>query len=84
MQFVREYAGKLWLPSMPRPGGNPDLIKYQFTTERSEGLSEQVTIRVGKTMKQLLIEKRIPNWQEVCRQALAKALKENGCDVPDY
>ncbi len=69
---------------MARPGGNPQLQEYQYSTTRSEALCKQLTIRVGKTMEQLLRDKKIENWQEVARVALAKALKDKGYDVPDY
>ncbi len=59
-----------------RPGGNPELKKYQFTTTREHPLTEQAAFRIDKPTKAALKAGKIPNWQEVCRQALEKALAE--------
>lgn len=37
-----------------RPGGNPDLKKYCFTTDRDEPLRERLQIRVPASMKKEL------------------------------
>jgi hypothetical protein len=55
-----------------RPGGNPDLQKYSFTTERDEPLRERLQIRVPASMKKELEAK--DNWQEFVRQAIAEKL----------
>lgn len=55
-----------------RPGGNPDLKKYSFTTDRDEPLRERLQIRVPASMKQELEAK--DNWQEFVRQAIAEKL----------
>ena len=55
-----------------RPGGNPDLKKYSFTTDRDEPLRERLQIRVPASMKQELKAK--DNWQEFVRQAIAEKL----------
>ncbi len=60
--------------SSGRPGGNPDLKKYGFTTDRPEPLRESVHVRVSASMKKQLKEKE--NWQEFVREAIAKALEE--------
>ena len=57
-----------------RPGGNPDLIKYAFKTDRDEPLREKVNLRVSKSMLEKLKEKE--NWHEFIRQAIARALEE--------
>lgn len=58
---------------MPNPKGNPEnLIK--LVTDRDEPLTETLTIRIGKPMKQKL--KSLDNYAEFCRQAIAKALRE--------
>ena len=59
-----------------RPGGNPDLKKYQFKTDREHPLTEQAAFRIDKPTKAALKAGKLPNWQEVCRQAIAKALEE--------
>ena len=56
-----------------RPGGNPDLKKYCFTTDRDEPLREKLQIRVPASMKKEL-EAR-DNWQEFVRQAIAEKLQ---------
>ena len=56
-----------------RPGGNPDLKKYCFTTDRDEPLRERLQIRVPASMKKELETK--DNWQEFVRQAIAEKLK---------
>lgn len=55
-----------------RPGGNPDLKKYSFTTNRDEPLRERLQIRVPASMKQELEAK--DNWQEFVRQAITEKL----------
>ena len=57
-----------------RPGGNPELAKFRFTTDRDEPLRERLQIRVPASMKQQLLTHE--NWQEFVRQAIAKALDE--------
>lgn len=59
---------------MSNPKGNPDIVKYGFTTDREEPLRERVQIRVPASMKEKLQEQE--NWQEFARQAIAKALQE--------
>ena len=55
-----------------RPGGNPDIKKYQFKTDRDEPLRERLQIRVPTSMKNRL--KQLDNWQEFVRQAIAEKL----------
>ena len=62
--------------SSGRPGGNPELGAYQFTTERPEPLTEKFTLRVTKTMLSKL--KQIEDWREFARQALAEKLEREG------
>jgi hypothetical protein len=56
-----------------RPGGNPDIKKYGFKTERNEPLRERLQIRVPASMKQQL--KQLDDWQEFVRQAIAEKLE---------
>ncbi|MGI2904447.1 hypothetical protein [Tolypothrix sp. VBCCA 56010] len=58
---------------MPNPKGNPDNLQ-PFTTDRDVPLTETLTIRISKPMKQKL--KSLDNYAELCRQAIAKALSE--------
>ena len=57
-----------------RPGGNPDIKKYWFETDRPEPLRESLNVRVSASMKKRLKEEE--NWQEFVRNAIAKALEE--------
>ncbi|MDJ0726753.1 MAG: hypothetical protein QNJ38_16735 [Prochloraceae cyanobacterium] len=59
-----------------RPGGNPDLKKYQFTTEREHPLTELAAFRVDKPTKEALKSGELPGWQEIAREAIAQALEE--------
>lgn len=60
---------------MARPGGNPDLVEYQFTTDRSEPLLAKLQLRIAKSMKAQI--EAIPNWQEFVRDAIAEKLERN-------
>jgi hypothetical protein len=57
-----------------RPGGNPDLEQYQFSTDRAESLTEKLTIRIPPSMMTAL--KQRENWQELVRNAIAQALQQ--------
>lgn len=58
--------------SSGRPGGNPDIKKYGFKTDRIEPLREKLQLRVSASMKQQLTSRE--NWQEFVRQAIAEKL----------
>jgi hypothetical protein len=62
-----------------RPGGNPDIVKFRFTTEREEPLREKLQIRVPASMKQQIQQQ--DNWQEFVRQAIAIALEQESSSV---
>ncbi|MGK7896440.1 MAG: hypothetical protein AB4372_23190 [Xenococcus sp. (in: cyanobacteria)] len=57
---------------MSRPGGNPDLVEYQFTTDREESCTAKLQVRVPPSMLNEL--KGYKNWQEIVRQVLAEEL----------
>ena len=57
---------------MARPGGNPELVRHQFTTNREEPLIAKLSLRVTPSM--LAAIKRQGNWQEFVRKSLAEAL----------
>ena len=59
-----------------RPGGNPDLEKHQFKTERKYPLTESMTIKFDRPTKEALTSGKLPNWREIAREAIAKALEE--------
>ncbi len=59
---------------MPRPGGNPELAKYQFEQRYTwdEPCTAKLSMRVPPSMLEEL--KSLPNWQELVRQAIAAKL----------
>ena len=59
--------------SSGRPGGNPDIKKYGFKTNRSESCTAQITVRIPPSLKAQLTQK--DNWQELVRQAIAEKLQ---------
>lgn len=60
---------------MARPGGNPELSKYQFTTERDEPLTQKFTLRVTDSMLEQL-RSLDTNWREFVREAISDKLKQ--------
>lgn len=63
---------------MARPGGNPDLVHYQFTTDREEPLIAKLSMRVTPSMLEQLRQQE--NWQEFVREAISQRLKEGKGD----
>ena len=63
--------------TMARPGGNPDLKKYQFEQKYDWSESCKVTIglRVPRDWKDRLYV--IEGWQEKLREAIAQILEES-------
>jgi hypothetical protein len=59
---------------MARTLGNPDLEKYQFTTNRDEPLTAKFTLRVTRSM--LLKLQAIENWQDKTRDKLLDLVRE--------
>jgi hypothetical protein len=61
-----------------RPGGNPQLEKYQFEQKYDwdEPCTEKMTLRLPPSMKAAIKAGLIENWQEVARQAIAAELKK--------
>ena len=59
-----------------RPGGNPELAQYEFKQQHSwsEPCKSAKTLRMPPLMAQFITEGDIPNWQEICRQAIASHL----------
>ena len=65
---------------MARQGGNPDLEKYQFSTNRDEPLTAKFTLRV--TPKMLTDLQAVEgNWREFVRDAIADKLKQENAEV---
>ncbi len=61
-----------------RPGGNPDLVKYQFKQKYdwSEPCKEKMTLRLPSSMKAAIKAGLIEDWGEVCRRAIAAELEK--------
>ncbi len=59
-----------------RPGGNPDISKYGFRTDREHPLTELVAFRVDKPTKEKIKSGKISNWQKIAREAVEKAIAE--------
>jgi hypothetical protein len=61
-----------------RPGGNPQLEKYQFEQKYDwdEPCSDKMTIRMPPSMKAAIKAGEIEDWQEVCRKAIAAELNK--------
>ena len=66
---------------MPRPGGNPDIVKYGFKQQYDwdEPCSAKMTLRMPPTLYQEL--KTVPGWQEKVRQAIASIVKSENMDA---
>jgi hypothetical protein len=61
-----------------RPGGNPELKKYQFEQKYNwgESCTEQVSLRIPPSMKAAIKAGKIEDWQEIARQAIAAELEK--------
>lgn len=57
---------------MARPGGNPELVSYQFTTNREEPLISKLLLRVTPSILSAI--KSQENCQEFVRKTLGEAL----------
>ena len=58
-----------------RPGGNPNIKDYGFKTDREHPLNQSMTLRLDEPTKKALKSGKLPNWQEIAREAIAKALE---------
>ena len=65
--------------SQGRPGGNPDLIKYQFSTDRKESCTAKMTLRLPPSQYAKL--KEIDNWQEKVRLAISSLVQSENLEV---
>lgn len=59
-----------------RPGGNPDLEAHQFEKKYDwdEPCTASLSLRIPPNIKEKL--KKLPNWQERVRRAIAKELEK--------
>ncbi len=62
--------------SSGRPGGNPDLEEYQFEQKYDwdEPCTAKMTLRLPPSLYAEI--KKLPNWQERVRKAIAKELEQ--------
>ena len=62
-----------------RPGGNPELEKYQFEQQYdwNESCTEILAFRIPPSMKTAIKEGKAKGWQEAARQAISKLLETN-------
>ena len=58
---------------MARPGGNPDLIEYQYKNKGEAPLNKKLSVNFTEEMHQEVIKR---GGSEFIRQAVAKALSE--------
>ncbi|WP_026732850.1 hypothetical protein [Fischerella sp. PCC 9605] len=58
--------------------GNPNIKNYGYKTDKEEPLTESMTIKMPKSMKDKVKAKDNP--AEFCRQAIQKALDEDKQD----
>lgn len=67
------------MPRTGRPGGNPDITDYAFEQQHSwsEPCKASKTLRMPPTMARFLSEGGLPEWQEICRRAIAAALPDD-------
>ena len=58
--------------SSGRPGGNPDITEYSFTTDKPEPCTAKLTLRLPPSEYEKL--KTLDNWQELVRQKIRELL----------
>ena len=58
---------------MSRPGGNPDLVKYQFKSKGTAPLEKKLSVNLTAEMHQEVMKR---GGSEFIRNAIAKALQE--------
>lgn len=59
-----------------RPGGNPEITKYSFKTDRKHPLTELLAFRVDKPTKEKIKSGIISDWQKIAREAVERAILE--------
>ncbi len=66
-----------------RPGGNPDIAKYGFKQqyEWDEPCSAKISLRLPPSLSEEL--KKLPEWQEKVRQAIANMVAENSQEIEE-
>lgn len=51
-----------------RPGGNPDLKKYQFSTDKDEACTAHLQLRIAPSQMEKL--KAIDGWRDILRKKI--------------
>ena len=62
--------------SSGRPGGNPNIKNHGFKTDRKYPLTENESLKLDKPTKDKLRAGLVPNWRDIARSAIAKAIAE--------
>lgn len=60
---------------MARLGGNPELRKYSYSTDRDEPCTAVLTFKIGKSDLEKI--KAIPNYRELLRQKVKEIIEAN-------
>ncbi|AVP91705.1 hypothetical protein FR934_17915 [Synechocystis sp. PCC 6803] len=58
--------------SSGRPGGNPDITNFSFTTDRPEPCTAKLTLRLPPTDYEKL--RALENWQELVREKIKELI----------
>jgi hypothetical protein len=58
-----------------RPGGNPDLKKYGFKTDKPVPCYAQISLRITQEQKDKLYA--IPGWTDLLRQKIDEIIATN-------
>lgn len=60
--------------SSGRPGGNPDLVKYQFEAGQAESHTHLLALRITASDYEKI--KALPDWQDKVRQSIKALIAE--------
>ena len=55
-----------------RPGGNPDLEKHQYTTDKTEACTGKLDLRVAPTDLEKL--RAIDGWRDILREKIKEII----------
>lgn len=68
--------GELLSMAKGRPGGNPEITKHSFNRQHkwSQSCTVVKAMKMPPLMAEALKNGELPDWQEVCRQAIAAQL----------
>ena len=62
--------------SKGRPGGNPNITDHAYSKQHqwSQSCTVSKSLKMPPLMAQALKDGQLPDWQEICRQAIAANL----------